>query len=110
MVKKSELPKSLTSVNENNINSQNSSKLIERDNLEGTPFMVIGNQEQGYFLCMGKSRLSEILPTKEAVIDYLNNNTWNVAGAMMIAMIQDTKGISILAEAIKKDEEQDMPM
>lgn len=59
-------------------NSTPSSELIERVEVVGTPFHVIGNEEKGYFLSIGKYRLTENRKTKDDALAEMNSNMWNI--------------------------------
>lgn len=64
-------------VNEN-LSREAFGELMERDKLEGTPFYIIGNKEYGYFLGLGKHRLTTPKPTKEQVLLEMNSEMWNI--------------------------------
>lgn len=68
---------------------QKSSELVEREQIVDTPFWIIGNKETGYFLTMGKYRLTEPMKTKTAVRTYLRANTWNVTLQMCLLVYND---------------------
>ena len=55
-------------------------ELMERDVIGGTPFWIIGNKWDGYFLAFGKYRLGDVKETKEQVMDYLNTDMWTIIG------------------------------
>lgn len=59
--------------NTNNINY--SEKLIERVEIEETPFTAIKNNEE-WFLTMGKYRLTQGMQTLEEVKDNATNTDW----------------------------------
>lgn len=65
----------------------NESHLITRNPVENTPFAVVGNNENGYFLTMGKYRLTDNFQNEEDVIYYLENNTWEIIVTLMTAII-----------------------
>lgn len=56
---------------------ENSSEIIEREQIENTPFWIL-KTEEGYFLVMGKYRLSETYPTQIHVLTYLQDNHWQI--------------------------------
>lgn len=53
-----------------------------REELEGSPFHIIGNDNNGYYLALGRYILSERQETPQAVKDYLINNHWNISFRM----------------------------
>lgn len=63
--------------------TSNSSELMETEKIEGTPFTIIRWDEQ-YFLSMGQYRLTEPLPNKQAVLDHIDNNIWDIVLQMII--------------------------
>lgn len=42
-----------------NPNKEAYSEVIKREPIEGTPFEIIGNQEKGYFIALGKFKITE---------------------------------------------------
>ncbi|AXH73731.1 MAG: hypothetical protein [Microviridae sp.] len=59
-------------------------KLLGRKPIANTPFEVVGEEKQGYFLALGKFRLTEPMKTEQDIEDYLNSNMYNV----MLTVIQ----------------------
>lgn len=76
---------------EENTNNSNSSEIIEREQIENSPFTIVGNQETGYFITMGPYRLHEPVATKEDVMNYLLRNTYNVILDMIIIVNEINK-------------------
>lgn len=70
--------------------NNNSSELIEKTDVENSPFIIIGNEELGYFLAMGKYRMTQPMKTKQDVIAYLVSNTYNVIATMITTLITAT--------------------
>lgn len=74
----------------------------EREQLQNTPFWIVGNNEQGYNIIMGKWKITQepIFPNPEALNHiesiiyeaerWLYNNQWNVTLSMIICAITDT--------------------
>lgn len=70
-------------VNGNDVNnsasdSNKNTELINRTQLPGTPFTIVGNDENGYMLTLGKFKLTEILPTQQDVIQKIVEEHWNI--------------------------------
>lgn len=86
---------------ENQDKPNSNSEILKRKKIQDTPFWIVGNDEQGYFLAMGINRISEILPTPEEVEKYLSKNMWDVITKIMIVMIKE------LPEYIKLTEKYD---
>lgn len=75
--------KSLTNVEEG-LNKENLiGELMERDAISGTPFWIIGNKIDGYFLAFGRHRLGGVKDTKEEILKYLEYESWNIIGYLV---------------------------
>lgn len=74
--KHSELLQSQMNVKE--MDNKNSSKLIEREHIPGTPFHVIGMKDKGWFLIMGNYKITEDYATKDEAINQLAESHWNI--------------------------------
>lgn len=72
------------------------SKLIEREQMEDTPFWIIGNEETGYFGVMGKYQITEKFPTKEGVKNHIETKIWDI---MM-------KVVSIITQAMLEEHDR----
>lgn len=79
-------------------NKENSSEILKREPIEGTPFTVTGNDEQGFAISFGKYRLGEIRETPQEAEADLIDEMWNIA-ARMAGVICD-----ITLEQHKRDE------
>lgn len=67
-----------------------SKKLIEREQLQGTPFWIIKNDEE-FNLIMGRYKLNEFpLRTREEVDRFMTSDIWNLILKIILAVIQDT--------------------
>lgn len=87
--KQAELLASQTNA-ENPDNSISDSKpLIEKEPFPGTPFWLIGNQDNGYFLAMGQHKLSNNFNTKQQVREFLLYNQWDIILTMNLVIIQN---------------------
>lgn len=88
-----ELLQSQTSAEKTNGNNPNSN--WSREQIEKTPFWVIGNEEQGYNLIMGKWKLTiEPFKTKNELKKWMNSNHWNIILSMIICATEDMKKIN----------------
>lgn len=81
--------RSQTSAQEQENKSQ--SLTIERDIIEGTAFTIIGTPTEGYWLTMGKHRISKAYKTKKEVMKHVNKKEWSMITAIIIAFIHDRK-------------------
>lgn len=64
-------------------------ELVEKENIDGTPFAVIGSKEKGYFLILGRRRITEVMKTKEEVLKYIDEQSWYLTTQLIIAIIED---------------------
>lgn len=62
---------------------------IEREVIKDTPFTMVGTKKSGYFLTMGKHRVSQAHKTKRELLKFLNKKDWTLITAVMIAFIHD---------------------
>jgi len=63
---------------------------FEREQIEKTPFWVIGNKEQGYNLIMGKWKLNtEPFQAKSQLKAWMNTDHWNIILSMIICVTND---------------------
>lgn len=67
-----------TQLNAEENHNSTSSKLIEREPMENTPFWIIGTNEEGYFAVLGKYQITEKFPTKQAVRDHIDIFVWEI--------------------------------
>lgn len=88
--KKVKLPQQELLNTQNNVEeslpSQQSSEMAEMDVIEGTPFTVVGNEERGYFIAIGKFRISEVKPTREEAECLLSTDRWNVIVNLIVTL------------------------
>lgn len=67
-----------TSVEEEQSREGSSEEIIQRETVEGTPFQVINLNNEGWFLALGKYRMTEPQENKQELIDRVKNKDWNV--------------------------------
>lgn len=89
--------------NQNKENSSEDTQLIERENIKNTPFIVVGNEEKGYILTLGKFKLTENMPTKEEAIALLYTDKWHII-LRMITTIHETIMMKIGEELLQEQE------
>lgn len=63
---------------EENPNKSNFSELIHRENIVNTPFQVVGNEENGWIITIGRFKLTNNKPTKEEALQELELNPWDI--------------------------------
>ncbi|AXH75282.1 MAG: hypothetical protein [Microviridae sp.] len=77
----------------------NNKELISNESIKGTPFKITGNEDLGYFLSMGKYRLTEPTKTKEEVLNELEENKWQIICRTIhayIAFNEEVKNLDLL--------------
>lgn len=74
--------------------SETIEKLIEREKIEGTPFYIIGNKEEGYFLSFGKHRITELMKTPDDVIQHVEDNHWDITLKVILAVVGEKEQIT----------------
>lgn len=80
--------------------NNNGSLNIEREIIKDTPFTMVGTPKHGYWLTMGKHRISQAFKTKKEVIKHLSKKDWTLITAIMIAFIHDR---DLIDKAYTKD-------
>lgn len=71
---------------EENNNSNYSHELIHREQIEHTPFWIVGNEENGYKLTMSKYQLTETYDTIDEVKQLLVTHKWNIISNMIVTL------------------------
>lgn len=74
-------------------NNSNSSEILHREPIEGTPFTITGNEDQGYALCFGKYRIGEIKQNKDEVVWNLEDEKWTIIARLA----------GVIAEIVKNE-------
>lgn len=88
---------------ENNHKLNSSTKLVEKEQIKGSPFMMVGSKEEGYFIAMGKYKLSEVKKTKRALLTWAEENHWNITATMITTLITIMDNtITTLEEKVEK--------
>lgn len=90
MKNKSEQEESNGNVNQTNNNDLNSNELKRIEEVEGTPFTVVKDNEL-YYILLGKYRLSEEYLIKEIAIQDAKTMNWNRIMQVIGVMIQEYK-------------------
>lgn len=57
--------------------SPSKEELISREQLDGSPFFIVGDGS-GFFLVMGKHRLTDKFDSRELLLEWVESNTWNL--------------------------------
>lgn len=81
--------------------------LIVRNRIDGTPFHIVGNEEVGYFLTMGRYRLTDHYDTITEAETALERDFWDIILHMIITVIDIDKKDSVKIEVSEKTESDD---
>lgn len=96
------MEQSTTLTNSDHPHSQNSA-LIERHNIDKTPFWVWsdyrGNKPK-YYVTMGNYKISPDLDTQEEARTWHTDNFWEALMAVMVSVIQKTEEVVKIAKEI----------
>ncbi|AXH77139.1 MAG: hypothetical protein [Microviridae sp.] len=77
-LKQQDILKSQRNAEEADRENSETGKLMEREEIIGTPFLIVGNEEKGYFLALGPYRLTEPTEYKYDVEKVLTEELWNI--------------------------------
>lgn len=69
--------------------NSSSEKLVEREQIGGTPYWVVGNKDQGYMVTFGKWQMTEREETMEKALEYYEKNEVNVVLTTAIILIDE---------------------
>lgn len=67
--------------------TEENTELLTREDVDGTPFVVIGTQE-GYFGVLGKYRITELDRSKKKIVDELKSVNWNRIIQIILILIE----------------------
>lgn len=94
---KSKKSQSLTSVEENQNNqlfSTDEKQIVERQEIEETPFHIVGNKEHGYFIALGRYRITETFREKREAVAELTHRKWKVITNLISTLIEANEEFS----------------
>lgn len=77
-------------------------QIVHRKKIPQTPFEIVGSEELGWILTMGKFRLTDPMKTEEEVVNHLNDESWNVMVKIMYSTYQAIKETERAEIAIKE--------
>lgn len=79
-----------TNIEEEQNNSNSSTEIIQREKIINTPFEIVGNTENGYFIAMGKYKITENKQSIEDAKKTLNTEQWIIITNMIILIAAET--------------------
>lgn len=64
-------------------------KLVDRQQIGGTPYWIVGSDEKGYFVTFGKWQMTEPEESLQKAMDYYAENEINIILTTCVILIQD---------------------
>lgn len=96
--KRDELRSSMNAENQpttNKLSSDELTELVHREHVEGTPFQIVGTEEKGYFVTLGKYRATENMPTIEDAKKEINIQNWEFFCTIISIISKDVLDYSL---------------
>lgn len=70
-------------------NKEQSTIKYQNEPIEGTPFWIVGNNEEGFIITLGKYRVSKVkYDTVDDCYEALETDMWNIAFNMIVSIIE----------------------
>lgn len=68
---------------------------MTNEEVPGTPFRIVGNHDNGYFVALGFHRLTPTIPNKSSLLERINssNQDWNFTVNVIAAIFDQLKNI-----------------
>lgn len=66
---------------------------INRKPIEATPFHMIGNNKLGWFIALGKYRLTEPMETEVLAMELIEHTNYNLIFRMMVTLMEEGKSL-----------------
>lgn len=76
-------------------------QLLETHPIENGPLMIVGNKEAGYFIALGRYRLTQPMETKIDCEIWMDNNQWKLVVLLIATLLE--------AETRGKEQENQIP-
>lgn len=88
------------------VNNSELSSLVEREQIEGTPFQMVKLEVEGYgtnyHIGWGEYALTHGKQTKEEALSLLETDKWNIMGVYAVSIINMTLRLKNGAEDLSK--------
>lgn len=95
-----------TQMNAEETPKENSSKLIEREDIPETPFVLISIEQGKYFAVLGMKQITPNFKTKGEVLQYIEQNMWNIVLTMILIINETRKDLVNKIESNQKQQQQ----
>ena len=63
-------------------------ELLEREQISNSPLWILGNDVDGWFIAVGRQRLSGVYKSKEECRNSLEDDFWNIIGNYMLLLVE----------------------
>ena len=73
---------------ENDVKGNLHGELLEREQVGSSPLWIMGNKVDGYFLAIGRQRLSNVCNTKEEVKQLMIDDMWQIMGNYILQLVE----------------------
>lgn len=86
-------------------NHRENSSLMERKNIEGTPFYMWGDykgEKAKYYITLGDTKVTEDCDSAEEAMKWKEDHYWEFMMSVMVCVIKKTQEIQKLKEIMKK--------
>lgn len=83
-----ELLNTLNSSERDQFKLKSNTEEIQQEQIEGTPFKIIGNNEKGYFLAFGPYKITENQPTITDTKELLESRMWDIIANLVITIVE----------------------
>lgn len=105
-LKQSELLNLQTNADVSQNKENSNSELVERHEIPNTPFHIVGNKEKGYFLTLGKYKISDTYKTEEELFEDVDKQHWNIT-LRLITTVHEAIMTKIGEEFMQTEKKQD---
>jgi len=90
-MKQQELLKSQTDASAALNSNSSNEELVTRKAVPGTPFILVGTEETGYMITLGRYQVTKRYQHPEEAEEAVYEKTWEMLMGVMYALIQDEK-------------------
>jgi len=74
--------------------------LLTREEVKGTPFKIVGVKEQGYFITLGKYRVSNPMTSIEECKEKIDNNDIGLLMSCMNVIVEENENLMKLRQDV----------
>lgn len=78
-----------TQLNADENQNKEASSIFHREEIPNSPFVIVGEQSQGFYMLMGRYRMTPAMSTPEEVKTYAEKNLWNIILQMALSVYNE---------------------